>query len=73
LENENEKLILINDYGFLESNSYMIFSIKDATGKKYYVNSMAVGVYHNKLEILETSIGRYYMGNPGEKILWYTG
>lgn len=64
---------LVNDYGFKNTKNYKIFSIKDNSGKEYFINAMCFGVYQNKLDILETSIGRYDMGNLGENILWYAG
>lgn len=62
---------LINEYGFENSEDYRIFALKDIQGKICFINAMCFGVYHNKLNILETSIGRYDMENLGENILWY--
>lgn len=62
---------LIRDYGFKNTKDHRIFSLKNAEGKVYYINALCLGVYHNKLDILETSMGRYDMDNLGENILWY--
>lgn len=67
----NDRKYLIEDYGFKITKDYRIFSLKDSGGKVYFLNGMCFGVYHNKLDILETSIGRYDMENFGENILWY--
>jgi len=67
----SDKKYLIEDYGFKITKDYRVFSLKDSTGKVYFLNAMCFGVYHNKLDILETSIGRYDMENFGENILWY--
>lgn len=67
----NNREYLIEDYDFKITKDYRIFSLKDSKGKVYFLNAMCFGVYHNRLDILETSIGRYDMENFGENILWY--
>lgn len=67
----NDRKYLIEDYGFKITIDDRIFSIKDSEGKTFFLNAMCFGVFHNKLDILETSISRYDMGNLGENILWY--
>jgi hypothetical protein len=67
----NDRKYLIEDYGFKITKDDRIFSIKDSEGKTFFLNAMCFGVFHNKLDILETSIGRYDMGNLSENILWY--
>ena len=67
----NDRKYLTDDYGFKISKDYRIFSLNDSEGKVYYLNAMCFGIYHNKLDILETSIGRYDVENFGENILWY--
>lgn len=62
---------LIEKYDFKLSKDYHVFCLKDIQGKTYFINAMCFGVYHNKLDILETSIGRYDFGNLAENILWY--
>jgi hypothetical protein len=60
-------------YEFTTLLGYHIFLLKTATGSEYVLNAMAFGVYHNTLEILETSLGRYDGGDLGEQQLWYAG
>lgn len=69
----NDRKYLIEDYGFRITKDYRVFSLKDSEEKVYFLNAMSFGVFHNRLDILETSIGRYYMGTLGENILWYAG
>jgi hypothetical protein len=71
IEGINDRKYLIEDYGFKITKDYRIFSLKDSVGKVYFLNALCFGVYHNKLDILETSIGRYDYENYGENILWY--
>lgn len=66
----DEKKYLIEEYGF-DLAYHRIFSLKNSEGKVYFVNAMSFGIYHNKLDILETSIGRYDFGSLDENILWY--
>jgi hypothetical protein len=63
----------VKTIGFSLKHGQKVFVIKDRAGHKYYINAMAVGVYHNKLEILESSLGRYDYGELGENVLWYNG
>lgn len=49
-----------------------IFSIKSADQQEYFLNALCFGIYHNSLEILSSSIGRYDMGNLGELQKWYS-
>jgi hypothetical protein len=67
----NAEKYLIDDYGFEETKDYRMFCLKNAQGRVFFINAMCLGVYHNKLDILETSIGRYDMEDFGENILWY--
>lgn len=67
----SEKNELLSNYGFRQSKDFKVFVLKNLEGKEYYLNAMALGVFHNKLDILETSIGRYDFGDLGEKVLWY--
>ncbi len=71
LEISSNNKYLTEEYDFKINRDYKIFSVKDFNGKIYYLNAMCFGVYHNKLDILETSIGRYDMENLGENVLWY--
>jgi len=71
----NDTKYLIDNFGFSDQFGYYgyeIFSIKDSKGNIYYLNAGSFGVYHTKLDILETSIGRYDYGPiEGENVLWY--
>lgn len=62
---------LSKNYSFKDNKDYKVFSLMNSEGKGYFVNAMCFGVYHNKLDILETSIGRYDMENHSENILWF--
>jgi len=66
-----DKKHLKEEYDFKTTRDYRIFSLKNSEGKMYFVNAMCFGVYHNRIDILETSIGRYDTENLGENILWY--
>lgn len=50
-----------------------IFELKSDKSCKFYVNALCFGVYHNSLDILETSIGRYDFENFDELVLWFAG
>ncbi len=62
---------LISKFLFLKNKDFSIFSIKNSKGKEFFINAMCFGVYHNNLDILESSIGRYDFENFGENILWF--
>jgi len=70
-DSTDSKKDLYKEYALKATRDYRIFSIKNSDGKAYFVNAMCFGVYQNKLEILETSIGRYDMDNLGENVLWF--
>ena len=67
---ENTKYLSKN-YGFKITKDYRIFSLRTSENKIHFLNAMCFGVYQNKLNILETSIGRYDISNLGENILWF--
>jgi hypothetical protein len=69
--NDRKYKYLVEDCGFKTTKDYRLFALKDTTDKVCFLNAMCFGVYHNELDILETSIGRYDIENLGEKILWY--
>ena len=71
-EIDESKMYLIDEYGFKNTKDYQIFSLKNSLGKICFINAMCFGVYHNKLDIIETSLGRYDMENFGENVLWYS-
>lgn len=64
---------LTERFSFKENKDYKVFSLMSNNGHEYLVNAMCLGVYQNKLDILETSIGRYDMENYNENVLWFTG
>lgn len=59
--------------GFTLEYDYKVFVLKDAGGNKHYINAMAVGVYHNKLEILDSGRVGFVFEDLGESKLWYNG
>lgn len=62
---------ILDKYEFKDDKNHRIFSIKDAKDYVYYINAMCFGVYHNNLDILNTSIGRYDFEDHNERVLWY--
>jgi hypothetical protein len=71
LKDEEAIHFLKERFYFDTDYDYRIFLIKDDGGKAYYINAFCFGVYHNSLDILETSIGRYDSENFGELQEWY--
>ncbi|MEZ5002062.1 MAG: hypothetical protein R2730_03415 [Chitinophagales bacterium] len=61
----------IKDYKFISSKDYSIFAIKTYDKMCFFINGMCLGVYHNKLDILESSIGRYDYNDLDERIIWF--
>lgn len=59
-------------FGLKNDQGYKIFSLSN-TKQQYFINASSFGVFQNKLDILETSLGRYDMGTIGEEILWFKG
>jgi hypothetical protein len=47
---------------------YNNFILKTMDGKKYFINAITFNVFKNKLDILESSIGRYDEGNLNEVV-----
>lgn len=62
---------MLEEFEFENTADASIFVLKDAKGKNYFINAICFGVYHSKVDILETSIGRYDFEDLGENILWY--
>jgi hypothetical protein len=48
-----------------------VFLLKNGSGPINFINAMAFGIFHNKLDILETSLGRYDWDNLNEMVLWH--
>jgi len=61
---------LISDYSFAITNSKKVFCLKDLYGQKFYINAMALGVFHNQLGPNESSIKGIF-DEFGQEILWY--
>lgn len=72
LDDEETISFLQNKFSFNREYDNRIFLIKDSQGKEYFINALCFGIYHNELDILETSIGRYDMENFGELQKWYS-
>jgi len=70
---KDKKMIEFLQEKFSFNNEYdnRIFLIRDNEEKDYFINALCFGIYHNKLDILETSIGRYDFENYGELQKWY--
>lgn len=71
LENEETIIYLKSKFNFTTEYDCRIFLIRDNKGQEYFINALCFGVYHNTLDILETSINRYNEGDFGECQLWY--
>ncbi|RAV50920.1 hypothetical protein DIU36_26300 [Mucilaginibacter rubeus] len=71
LADENQNIKLIEDHGFVVDSNYKVFLLENGSGKKHFINAMAFGIFHNKLDILETSLERYDWGDLNEMVLWY--
>ncbi|QEM02226.1 hypothetical protein DIU31_001330 [Mucilaginibacter rubeus] len=72
LSDENQNIKLIEDHGFVVNHNYKVFLLENGSGQKHFINAMAFGIFHNKLDILETSLGRYDWGELNdEMVLWY--
>ncbi|HVW98383.1 MAG TPA: hypothetical protein VHA56_20620 [Mucilaginibacter sp.] len=70
LQNTQNRELFSNNYTF-DIKYSKIFSLKDSASNFYFINASAFGVFHNSLDILESSIGRYDYGLLGESIFWY--
>jgi hypothetical protein len=71
VEIQDDNKFLLGIDGFKTTRDYKLYSLKNSAEVFYYVNAMCFGVFHNTLDILETSLGRYDMENFGESVLWY--
>ncbi len=71
LKDIKTKASLLNKYGLAEKADCNIFMLRSSSELEFYINAMCFGVYHNKLDILESSIGRYDFENFDELIIWY--
>lgn len=71
LDNEETIKFLTNKFSFSTKYDKRIFKIVDSGGNFFYINALCFGIYHNKLDILETSLERYDMENFGELQKWF--
>jgi hypothetical protein len=71
LSDESQNMKLIEDQGFVVDHNYKVFLLKNGSGPINFINAMAFGIFHNKLDILETSLGRYDWDNLNEMVLWH--
>jgi len=71
LSDENQNIKLIEGHGFVVDHDYKVFLLKNGSGQMQFINAMAFGIFHNKLDILETSLGRYDWDNLNEMVLWH--
>jgi len=71
LDNEEIIRFLQEKFSFDVEYGNQIFIIKDNEEKEYFVNALCFGIYHNTLDILETSLGRYDFESFGELQKWY--
>lgn len=67
---DNKRLSKISKEFNLLNDSRLI-EIVDGKGFNFYLAANSMGVFHNKLDILETSIGRYdFSDHKDEEIDW---
>ena len=67
-----EEKYLQDRFNLVNKSDDWIFRLKDAAGKTYFINAGCFGIYHNKLDILVTSLERYDWGDyQEERKLWY--
>jgi hypothetical protein len=71
LDDKDKVNWLKEQFEFQDAYDHRIFMFKDSNNREYFINAFCFGIYHNQLEILETSIGRYDMENHGEMEMWY--
>jgi len=50
---------------------YSSFTLTDKIGDFYYITASAWGVFHNRLDLLETSLTNDNWEDLGELVLWY--
>ncbi len=62
---------IIKEHDFKITVDYNVYILETTDLERYFINAMCFGVYHNRLDILETSLGRYDEGNRGENVLWF--
>ncbi len=70
LDSSSESFSFLEKFEFQYDKNYKIFEL-DSQNKTYYINAMGFFIYHNELDILETSIGRYDMGDLKEIVFSY--
>lgn len=71
LSDESQNIKLIEDHGFVVDHDYKVFLLKNGSGQMQFINAMAFGIFHNKLDILETSLMRYDWDDLNEMGLWH--
>jgi len=50
---------------------YQLFTLKDSNGNSYYLNAAAWGVFHNKRNILESTLINDNWEDLGDLVLWF--
>lgn len=66
---EDQSIQLLQNFKI--SDDTRLYILVDDRGEKKFINSLSFGVYHNNLDILSTSIGRYDYDDLGENVFWY--
>jgi hypothetical protein len=61
---------LRENFYFTVELGYRIYKITAGDGKFYYLNAGVFGVYKNKLDILESSLGDFTFSSGNELIFW---
>jgi len=61
---------LNQEYGLEVDNGYRVYSIRTSTGDKFLLNAGVFGVFNNRLDILETSIGDFTWSSENQLLFW---
>lgn len=64
-----DKNNLLEKYNYKADSGYKTFQLMDVTGKLFYINALSFCIFHNTIDSVKTSIGRYDFGSMGEEIV----
>jgi hypothetical protein len=61
---------LVRKFSFKINIGYRIFGIRNKEGQIFYLNGSVFGVFNNKLDILESSLGDFMWSSKNSLIYW---